>query len=221
MSLLECVEVQTREKPSATVIWLHGLGADGYDFVPLVRELENLGAPAVRYVFPHAPTRSVTINGGAVMRAWYDIFGTELVRREDERGIRQSQQDVVALITRENSRGVPNERIVLAGFSQGGAIALQTGLRLTQPLAGLLALSTYLPLAQTLAHERAVPSTGVPILMAHGLQDPIIPLGRATTSRDQLRALGYAVQWHEYPMPHSVCADEVEQIAAFLQKLLP
>jgi len=218
MSLLECVEVQTREKPTATVVWLHGLGADGYDFVPLVRELESLGAPAVRYVFPHAPTRAVTINGGAVMRAWYDILGTELVRREDEPGIRQSQHDVAALIARENERGVANERIVLAGFSQGGAIALQTGLRLTQPLAGLLALSTYLPLAQTLAHERASASAGVPILMAHGRQDPIIPLSRATASRDQLRALGYAVQWHEYPMPHSVCADEVQQIAAFLQE---
>ncbi len=220
MSLLQCVEVQTRENASATIVWLHGLGADGYDFVPLVRELENLGAPAARYVFPHAPTRAVTINGGAVMRAWYDILGSELVRREDEPGIRQSQHDVEALIARENERGVPNTRIVLAGFSQGGAIALQTGLRMTQPLAALLALSTYLPLAQTLVQERAVASAGVPILMAHGRQDPIIPLSRATASREQLQALGYAVQWHEYPMAHSVCGDEVAHIAAFLQERL-
>ncbi len=214
---LEAVELQTSSTPSGTVLWLHGLGADGYDFVPVVREIEALGVPALRYVFPHAPMRPVTINGGQVMRAWYDILGTELVRHEDEAAIRESQRAVEALIAREVGRGVPRARIVLTGFSQGAAITLQTGLRQREPLAGLMALSGYLPLAAALPAERAPQSAHVPIFMAHGAGDPVIPPARATASRDALRSLGYTVQWHEYPMQHSVCADELRDIAAFLQ----
>lgn len=219
--LLQCVEVQTQASPDATVILLHGLGADGYDFVPVVRELESLGAPAARYVFPHAPTMPVTINGGYVMRAWYDILGADLVRREDEAGIRASQASVEALIAREVARGVPPARIVLAGFSQGGAITLHTGLRQPQPLAGLIALSCYLPLADAFAAEAAAASRTVPIFLAHGTQDPVVPLARGSASRDSLKAAGYAVEWREYPMPHSVCGDEIRDIAAFMRRVLP
>lgn len=219
--MLDCIELQTRDQPNATVIWLHGLGADGYDFVPVVKELEALGTPAARFVFPHAPQMPVTINNGYVMRAWYDIVGTDLVRREDEVGLRRSQAQVEQLIEREVTRGMPRSRIVLAGFSQGGAIALQTGLRQAQPLAGLIALSCYLPLASTFEAERAAGSSNVPILLAHGSSDPVVPLARGTATREQLQQLGYAVQWHEYPMPHSVCGEEIEDIAAFLKHVLP
>ena len=219
-TLLECVELQTHPSPAATVIWLHGLGADGYDFVPVVRELQALGAPAVRYVFPHATTMPVTINGGAVMRAWYDIVNTDLLRREDEKGIRASQQHVEALIEREVERGVPRSRVVLAGFSQGGAIVLQTGLRQVQPLAAIVALSCYLPLADTFSGERAAASAQVPVFMAHGISDPIVPLARGVASRDALTAAGYSVEWHQYPMPHSVNEQEIRDIAAFLKRVL-
>jgi len=218
--LLQCVEVQTSPSPDATVVLLHGLGADGYDFVPVVRELETHGAPPARYVFPHAPTMPVTINGGYVMRAWYDILGTDLVRREDERGIRASQRMVEALIEREVERGVPRSRIVLAGFSQGGAITLHTGLRQPQPLAALIALSCYLPLAESFSQEAAAGSRGVPVFLAHGTQDPVVPLARGAASRDALKAAGYAVEWHDYPMPHSVSAEEIRDIAAFMQRAL-
>jgi phospholipase/carboxylesterase len=220
MSLLDCVELQTHSQPTASVIWLHGLGADGYDFVPVVKELEALGTPPARYVFPHAPQIPVTINGGYVMRAWYDILGTDLVRREDEAGLRRSQTQVEQLIAREVARGTPRQRIVLAGFSQGGAITLQTGLRQTEPLAGLVALSCYLPLAALFEAERAAGSTQVPVLLAHGTADPVVPLARGAAAREQLQALGQPVEWHEYPMPHSVCAEEIEHIAAFLQRVL-
>jgi len=218
--LLQCVEVQTSPSPGATVILLHGLGADGYDFVPVVRELETHGAPAARYVFPHAPAMPVTINGGYVMRAWYDILGADLVRREDEQGIRASQAMVEALIEREVERGVARSRIVLAGFSQGGAITLHTGLRQPQPLAGLIALSCYLPLADAFAREASAASKGVPLFLAHGTQDPVVPLARGIASRDALQAAGYAVEWHDYPMPHSVSAEEIRDIAAFMQRVL-
>ncbi len=217
---LQCVEVSTDASANAAVILLHGLGADGYDFVPVVKELEALGAPAARYVVPHAPTMPVTINGGYVMRAWYDILGTDLVRREDEQGIRASQQRVDALIEREVARGTPRARIVLAGFSQGGAITLQTGLRQREPLAGLIALSCYLPLAAAFTTEASPGSKGVPIFLAHGTQDPVVPLARGTASRDALKAAGYDVEWHDYPMPHSVCAEEIRDIAAFMKRVL-
>jgi len=220
ISMLDCVELQTHPQPAASVIWLHGLGADGYDFVPVVKELESLGAPAARYVFPHAPQIAVTINGGYVMRAWYDILGTDLVRREDEAGLRRSQAQVEQLIAREVERGTPRSRIVLAGFSQGGAVTLQTGLRQAAPLAGLIALSSYLPLAALFDAERAAGSARVPLFLAHGTSDPVVPLARGAASRDQLNALGYDVEWHDYPMPHSVCAEEIEHIAAFLRRVL-
>jgi phospholipase/carboxylesterase len=218
--MLDCIELQTRDQPSATVIWLHGLGADGYDFVPVVKELEALGAPAARYVFPHAPQIPVSINNGYVMRAWYDILSTDLVRREDEAGVRRSQAQVEQLIEREVARGMPRSRIVLAGFSQGGAITLQTGLRQAEPLAALIALSCYLPLAPLFAAERVAGSAPVPILLAHGSSDPVVPLARGAAAREQLQQLGYAVEWHEYPMPHSVCGEEIEDIAAFLKRVL-
>lgn len=218
--MLDCVELSTTAQPDAAVIWLHGLGADGYDFVPMVKELEALQVPAARYVFPHAPMRAVTINGGFVMRAWYDIYEMDFVRREDEAGVRQSQAQLEALIEREVDRGVPSERIVLAGFSQGGAIVLHTGLRQTQTLAGIVALSTYLPLAHRLEAERATANAQVPIFMAHGTADPVVPMARGTTTREQLSALAYDVQWHEYPMQHSVCAQEVGDLADFLRQVL-
>lgn len=218
--ILESVELTTGNDIAGSVIWLHGLGADGYDFVPVVRELQALGAPAARYVFPHAATMPVTINGGAVMRAWYDILGVDLVRREDEKGIRASQLQVEALIAREVERGIARSRVVLAGFSQGGAIALQTGLRQSEPLAGVIALSCYLPLADAFATERAAASAATPIFMGHGTSDPIVPLARGATSRDALKAAGHAVEWHQYPMPHSVNEQEIHDIAAFLKRVL-
>ena len=219
--LLDCVELQTSPAPTGSVIWLHGLGADGYDFVPVVRELDTLGAPRLRYVFPHAPPMAVTINGGHVMPAWYDILGTDLVRREDASGIRASQRAVEALIAREVERGTPRTRIVLAGFSQGGAIAKHAGLRQAEPLAGLIALSTYLPLGEVFAAERHAASGKVPIFMAHGTADPVVPIARGHASRDALKQLGADLTWHEYPMQHSVCGDEVRDIAAFLRRILP
>ena len=218
--MLECVELQTTAAPACAVIWLHGLGADGYDFVPVVKELESLGAPSARYVFPHAPTMPVTINNGFVMRAWYDIRTADLAHREDEAGIRASQAAVQMLIEREVQRGVRRGRIVLAGFSQGAAITLQTGLRQDEPLAGLVALSGYLPLADKLAAERHAASAEVHILMAHGTDDPVVPIARAIRSRDLLGSLGYRVTWHEYPMPHAVCGEEIEAIAQFLRDRL-
>ena len=215
--LLDSIEVETGPAPRAAIIWLHGLGADGHDFEPIVPELSLPPATAVRFVFPHAPIQAVTINGGARMRAWYDIGHDG---RQDAAGIRASQSRVEALIARERGRGVAAHRIVLAGFSQGGAIALQTGLRHPDPLAGVLALSTYLPLADTLEKEASAAARDVPIFMAHGVEDPLIPLARAAQSRDRLSALGYRVEWHEYPMPHSVCAEEIRDIGVWLQRTL-
>lgn len=220
MSPLECVELKTSHAPAGCVIWLHGLGADGYDFVPVVKELESRGAPAARYVFPHAPMIPVTINNGFVMRAWYDIRTGDLGHREDEDGIRVSQAAVEQLIARETESGIPRNRIILAGFSQGAAITLQTGLRQSNPVSGLIALSGYLPLAEKLADERNTASAGVPILMAHGALDPVVPVARAIRSRDLLTSFGYTVSWHEYPMAHAVCAEEIEAIAAFMRDRL-
>jgi len=215
--LLETLEIETGPSPRAAVIWLHGLGADGHDFEPIVPELGLPAAPALRFIFPHAPHQAVSINGGAVMRAWYDVTGDG---RQDAAGVRASQVRVEALIARERSRGVAARSIVLAGFSQGGALALQTGLRHPERLAGILALSSYLPLPDTLAQEASEANRDVPIFMAHGTQDPLIPLSWAERSRDHLAALGYAVEWREYPMPHSVCADEITDIAGWLRTVL-
>jgi phospholipase/carboxylesterase len=221
--LLETIEIETAPNPAAAVIWLHGLGADGNDFAPIVPELELAGAPAIRFIFPHAPMMPVTINNGAVMRAWYDVSFGDLegnTRRADERGVRASQARIDQLIEREIARGIAARDIVIAGFSQGGAIALQTGLRYPQPLAGIMALSTYLPLADTLAAEASAANRDVPIFYAHGTHDPVIPLTMATISRDKLAASGYKVSWHEYPMQHSVCAEEVAAISAWLRETL-
>jgi len=214
--LLETVEIAPRGSPELAVIWLHGLGADGHDFEPIVPELRL--RRAVRFVFPHAPVRPVTINNGLEMRAWYDIVGFEAAR-EDEAGIRASAAAVARLVDREVERGLAAERIVLAGFSQGGAIALQLGLREPRRLAGVLALSTYLPLAGALAREKSAANASLPIFMAHGEYDPVIPLQHADTSRRILEREGYAVDWHVYPMPHSVCAPEIAAIAAWLEAL--
>lgn len=219
-ALLEAIEIETAPAPGAAVIWMHGLGADGNDFAPVVPELELPPTLAVRFVFPHAPLQPVTINGGAVMRAWYDVLDLDGARGEDERGLRASQARVEALIERERARGIPARRIVLAGFSQGGAIALQTGLRHPARLAGLMALSSYVPLARTLAAEAAPANRDVPIFMAHGTGDPLIPIARARRSRDRLLEQGYRVTWREYPMPHTVCAEEIGDIAAWLGDVL-
>jgi phospholipase/carboxylesterase len=215
--LLDAVEIETSSEPRLAVIWLHGLGADGHDFEPIVPEL-GLDVP-VRFVFPHAPQRAVTINGGMRMRAWYDIFGFGSGSPEDAAGVRDSAAAVTSLIDREVERGIPAERIVLAGFSQGGAIALHTALREPRRLAGVLALSTYLPLATSVAAERSAANQDVPILLAHGSVDPILPLSLAETSRHALEQLGYSVEWHVYPMPHSVCAEEIRVIGAWLARV--
>jgi phospholipase/carboxylesterase len=216
--LLETLEIETAPAPTAAVIWLHGLGADGHDFEPIVPELGLPKSMAVRFVFPHAPVRPVTINGGARMRAWYDVTGDG---QQDAAGIRASQAHVEALIARELARGIPARAVVLAGFSQGGAMALHTGLRHPARLAGVVALSSYLPLPETLEQEMSQANRDVPIFMAHGTQDPLIPLSWAVRSRDRLAALGYAVEWHEYPMPHSVCAEEIADIGRWLRAVLP
>jgi phospholipase/carboxylesterase len=216
--LLDSIEIETGAHPERSVIWLHGLGADGNDFVPIVPELDLPEAP-IRFVFPHAPMQAVTINAGMVMRAWYDISDAA-IRREDERGVRASQVLVEALIEREKGRGTPASRLVVAGFSQGGAIALQTGLRHPERIAGIMALSCYLPLPEKFGAEAAAPNRDVPVFMAHGTQDPIVVLERATRSRDALTRLGYAVEWHEYGMPHSVCAEEISDISGWLRRIL-
>ncbi|MEC5161828.1 phospholipase/carboxylesterase [Janthinobacterium sp. CG_23.3] len=218
--LLENIEVDTAPNPGAAVIWMHGLGADGNDFVPLVRELDLSGLAGIRFVFPHAGVMPVTINGGYEMRSWYDIVATDLTRREDESGLRASQSQIEALIAREKARGIPAERIVLAGFSQGCAMTLQTGLRHPERLAGMLCLSGYLPLADKAAAERHAASLATPIFMAHGSADPVVPMMRAEQSRDALQALGYQVEWHDYPMQHSLCGEEVDDIGAWLRRVL-
>jgi phospholipase/carboxylesterase len=216
--LLDAIEIETGKNPAASVIWLHGLGADGNDFAPIVPEL-RLPKAAIRFVFPHAPVQPVTINGGMRMRAWYDITDGA-IRREDERGVRASQVLIETLIAREKKRGTKAERLVLAGFSQGGAIALHTGLRHPERIAGIMALSTYVPVAEKLSAEASAANRHVPIFMAHGTHDPVIPLARAEQSRGLLESLGYAVEWHEYGMPHSVCPEELADIGTWLGKVL-
>lgn len=214
---MDALELETGSNPRVAVIWLHGLGADGHDFEPVVPELEL--AQPVRFIFPHAPIRPVTINAGMRMRAWYDVLQLG-GGPEDEAGIRASQKLVEGLIAQQKARGVAAGKIVLAGFSQGGAIALQAALRYPERLAGILALSTYLPLARTLADERSAANRDVPIFMAHGTFDDIIPFDRAQASRQHLEGLGYAVEWHEYRMAHSVCPPEIGDIAAFLTRVI-
>jgi phospholipase/carboxylesterase len=207
--LLDAVEIEIGPSARGAVIWMHGLGADGHDFEPIVPELDLPEGLALRFVFPHAPLRPVTINGGAVMRAWYDVTGLGGVRR-----------DIEVLIEREKTRGLAAGQIVLAGFSQGGAMALQTGLRHPARLAGLVVLSSFLPLPSALAAEVSLANRDVPIFMTHGTHDPMIPLARGRESRDRLLALGYRVDWHEYPMPHSVCAEEIADLSAWLRVVL-
>ena len=217
---LEVIELESGKQPTASVIVLHGLGADGTDFVPVAQELSLAPIGEVRFLFPHAPVMPVTINGGMSMRAWYDILGSELTRREDERGLRASQALVESLIDRERERGIDAARIVLMGFSQGCAMTLMTGLRYGQRLAGLVGLSGYLPLAAVTEAERHGANQGVPIFLGHGSADGVIPIARATASRDALKALGHPVEWHEYPMQHSVCAEEIADLNRWLLKVL-
>lgn len=220
MTNLPAVEIKTTAAPQASVIWLHGLGADGNDFVPIVRELNLSEAPGIRFILPHAPMQPVTINGGYVMRAWYDIAGSDLARGQDEAGVRRSQREIEKLIGRERELGIDPSHIVLAGFSQGGAIALQAGLRYPEPLAGIVALSSYVPIADTLAKEAHPANGGIPIFMAHGVQDTVIPLALGRASCDLLERLGYRVEWHDYLMPHSVCMEEIAHIGDFLTRAL-
>lgn len=218
--LLDTIELESAPNPTVAIIWMHGLGADANDFVPIVKELNLKGCPAIRFVFPNAPTMPVTINGGYVMRAWYDILGTDIARREDEKGLRSSQVAVEQLIEREKTRGIPANRIILAGFSQGCAMTLQTGLRYPEKLAGLLCLSGYVPLRDVVASERHAANQHTAIYLAHGRADPVIHIDRAEQSRDLLKSLGYPVEWHEYMMQHSVCQEEIDDISAWLKKVL-
>jgi phospholipase/carboxylesterase len=217
---IECVVVETGPNPTACVIWLHGLGADGYDFVPIVKELEQMGLPNTRFVFPHAPKIPVSINGGYVMRAWYDIKNVDLQRQEDEGGIRQSQATIERLIEDQIALGFTADKIVLAGFSQGGAIAYQTGFRSKHTVAGIVTLSTYLPCETSLDSEFNPDNMGIPVLAAHGSQDNIVLIERGEKAVEILRNKGVQVKWFSYPMAHSVCGEEVVEIAGFLKEVL-
>ncbi len=218
--MLDCVEIETATNPSASVIWLHGLGADAHDFEPIVPQLVAPDWPALRFVFPNAPVRAVTINGGARMRAWYDIATADIAARQDEAGVRASIALIDELIAREIERGIASANVLLAGFSQGGAIALAAGLRHAARLGGVIALSTYLPLHQTTAIERAEANAELPIFMGHGSHDPVVPEPLGEMSRDLLRGLGHCVDWHSYPMAHQVCAEEVADLRAWIGKCL-
>ena len=217
---LPCLEFSTGLNPKSTVIWLHGLGADGWDFVPIVHELGLPEDLAIRFIFPHAPKQAVTVNGGAVMRAWYDIALEGLERRTDALGVRQSSSALAQLIDHERARGIPANQIILAGFSQGGVIALHTGLRYPEPLGGIMALSTYLALPETLGSEAHSANQSIPILMAHGTQDQVVPLSLAERSKQALIDHHYSVQWLTYPMAHSVSMEELRAIKGFLLKVL-
>lgn len=212
--ILPHITFETGKSPQHSIIWLHGLGADGEDFVPVAEEMDL--PVAVRYLFPHAPMRPVTINGGFVMRAWYDIAAPAIDEQQDAAGIRTAQAAIETLIAQEIQHGSAPENIYLAGFSQGGAIALHTGLRHTQRLGGIIALSTYLPLAETLVHEASTAAQNTPIFMAHGRSDPVVPYALGKASVEKLRGLGYQPEWHEYAMQHSVCMEEVSDVAAWL-----
>jgi phospholipase/carboxylesterase len=217
---IDAVEIETGRNPAAAVIWLHGLGADGHDFEPIVPQLVRPGERALRFVFPHAPVRPVTLNGGLPMRAWYDIAALDRRTREDESSIRASQATITALIERENARGVASSRLVVAGFSQGGAMALFAGTRYPERLAGIMGLSCYLLLADKLLSERSAANETTPIFLAHGSQDPVVAPALGAEGHRQLEAAGYAIEWHAYSMPHSVCPQEVADIAAWLRRVL-
>ena len=220
MAVLDTIDIETAPGPRTSIIVLHGLGADGNDFVPVAQELDLAAAGPVRFVFPHAPVMPVTINGGYRMRAWYDVLAGDLRQRQDEQGLRRSQAQVEEVIAREKERGTPANRIVLAGFSQGCAMVLLTGLRHAERLAGIVGMSGYLPLADMTDQERTDANRLTPIFLAHGTMDPIVPLEASEMSRDALAALGYDVQWHSYPMPHSVCMEEIRDMNAWLLKVL-
>ena len=220
MALLETIETETGPQPVAAILVMHGLGADGNDFVPIARELDLAEVGPVRFVFPHAPVIPVTINNGYRMRAWYDILGLGGRSREDEAGLRRSMAEIEDLLQREKERGIPADRIVLAGFSQGCAMALMTGVRHKARLAGIAGMSGYLPLAQSTAAERSDANALTPIFMGHGQHDDVVDIARGEASRDALRALGYQVEWHDYPMPHSVCMEEIEHLGRWLVKVL-
>lgn len=217
---LPAIEYETAAQPTHTILWMHGLGADGNDFAPIIQQLELPTETAIRFIFPHAPEQAVSINGGLVMRAWYDIRNLNLNHQEDETGIHRSQRAITAMIERENQRGIPASRIVLAGFSQGGAMALQVGLRHPDKLAGIMALSGYLPLTHTLAREAHPANSSTSIFMAHGSHDPIVPINLAKASRQQLMESQYQVEWHEYAMAHSVCAEELVDISKWLRQVM-
>ena len=219
-ALLDAVVRETGHSPEWAIVWLHGLGADGHDFEPIVPELLRPDWPALRFVFPHAPVRAVTINNGVRMRAWYDIRDMDLANRADEAGVDESVAQVEALIARENARGIPNERIVLAGFSQGGALALHVGLRHPAPLAGLLVLSAYLVLAEQVEAERHASNRALPVFQAHGTLDPMVPLSAGEGARDVLRRLGYPIEWRAYAMGHEVRPEEIRDIGAALGRML-
>ena len=217
-SYLTCVEIEPSTPATASVLWLHGLGADGHDFEPIVPELVRPGWPALRFVFPHAPVRPVTINNGMRMRAWYDIKDFDLASRADEAGVAESIEQVETLVAREVERGIPRERIVLAGFSQGGAITLAWGVRTTHPLAGLVALSTYVPSAQKAGEFARTEAKAQPVFMAHGTMDPVVPVQAGQFSAGLLRQLGFSVDWHAYPMAHQVCAEQIRDLGEWLTR---
>jgi phospholipase/carboxylesterase len=216
--MLETIERSTASNPTHSIIVLHGLGADGNDFVPIVSQLVHADWPPLRFVFPHAPVRPVTLNNGMPMRAWYDIAGFDLSQRQDEAGVRASIAQVEQLIAREEQRGIPARKVILAGFSQGGAVALATGLRHAQRLAGIVALSTYLPIAEIIAAERHSANAQLPIFMAHGSFDPVVPLRLGEISCELLRGFGHPLEWHVYPMAHQVCPQEIYDLAEWLME---
>lgn len=218
--MLDFISQETGADPDASIIWLHGLGADGHDFESIVPELRLPATLKIRFIFPHAPKMPVTVNGGYVMPAWYDIYGGGVLDREDEQGLRRSQQQIIELIEAQKKKGIITKRIILAGFSQGGAMTLFTGLRYPKALAGLMVLSAYLPLADKTVSEMAEANAKTPIFMAHGQQDGVVPIEGARVSRDFLAKRGLTVEWHEYPMPHSLHPLEIQHISAWIQKVL-
>ncbi len=218
--LLPCVTVEPTSEHQATVIWLHGLGADGHDFEPIVPELKIPAELGVKFIFPHAPVIPVTINGGYQMRAWYDIRNADLSQREDETGVRQSAEQVQQLIEHEIEQGIATDRIILAGFSQGGAIALHLATRLDKKLAGIVALSTYLTIPDKLADEKSDTNLDTPIFMAHGQQDPVVPIQRGQHSAKVLEENGFKIQWSDYPMPHAVCLEEIQALGKYIEEVL-